>query len=229
MTTKIDQPNEIYLEIAKKKVFACALQWPGWCRSGKDEEAALQILLDYAPRYFPLLQSTGLSFSIPKGKDELIVVDRVPGSPATSFGVPESIRPADTAPMTDVEIKSSEIILAALWAGFDRAVQLADGKQLRKGPRGGGRELQEINDHVANAELGYLRHLGLTITISYSGEVPGSLDQARREVINGIEVAALGNLPTKGPRGGKLWPLRYFIRRLAWHVTDHLWEIEDRI
>ena len=24
------------------------------------------------------------------------------------------------------------------------------------------------------------------------------------------------------------WPVRYLIRRMAWHVLDHAWEIEDR-
>lgn len=24
------------------------------------------------------------------------------------------------------------------------------------------------------------------------------------------------------------WPPRYFVRRSAWHVLDHAWEIEDR-
>ena len=24
------------------------------------------------------------------------------------------------------------------------------------------------------------------------------------------------------------WPVRYWIRRTAWHVLDHAWEIEDK-
>ncbi len=221
--------EEIYLEIAKSKVFACALEWPGWCRSGPGEDAAVRTLLDYGRRYFRILQPTGLAFSIPKSVDELVIVDRVAGSPATSFGVPDAVRPKDALPMTGEEIKRSEIILAALWAEFDRCVRSARGKQLRKGPRGGGRELQEIIDHVARAELGYLRHIGWYITTIDPAEAAGSIDRIRREVINGIEAAALGTLPTRGPRGGKMWPLRYFIRRLAWHLIDHAWEIEDRI
>lgn len=41
----------IYLEIGTKRTFACSLDWPGWCRSGKTEEAAIQALIDSAPRY----------------------------------------------------------------------------------------------------------------------------------------------------------------------------------
>ncbi|MGO8823708.1 MAG: hypothetical protein ACLQU9_00520 [Acidimicrobiales bacterium] len=27
---------------------------------------------------------------------------------------------------------------------------------------------------------------------------------------------------------GTTWPLRYLIRRAAWHVLDHAWELEDK-
>jgi hypothetical protein len=27
---------------------------------------------------------------------------------------------------------------------------------------------------------------------------------------------------------GTAWPARYVLRRMAWHVLDHAWEIEDR-
>jgi hypothetical protein len=43
--------TEVYLEVGQKKIFAGALDWPGWCRSGRDEEAALATLVEYAPRY----------------------------------------------------------------------------------------------------------------------------------------------------------------------------------
>ena len=47
------KPNkvDVYLEVGKKKVIAGALEWPGWCRIGRDEESALQALAEYAPRY----------------------------------------------------------------------------------------------------------------------------------------------------------------------------------
>ncbi|MBX7251781.1 MAG: hypothetical protein K1X50_07340, partial [Candidatus Promineofilum sp.] len=42
---------DIYLEEGAKRMFAGALEWPGWCRAGRDEAAARRALLDYAPRY----------------------------------------------------------------------------------------------------------------------------------------------------------------------------------
>ena len=57
-SSKID----IYLEIGKKRTFAGAIDWPGWCRSGSDEESALQALFDYGPRYARVLRSSQLGF-----------------------------------------------------------------------------------------------------------------------------------------------------------------------
>jgi hypothetical protein len=33
---------DVYLEVGKTKTFACSVEWPGWCRSGKGEDAALE-------------------------------------------------------------------------------------------------------------------------------------------------------------------------------------------
>ena len=41
----------VYLETGEKKTFAGAIDWPGWCRSGGDEESALQALFEYGARY----------------------------------------------------------------------------------------------------------------------------------------------------------------------------------
>ena len=38
------KPIPVYIESGDKKVFACAIDFPGWCRSGKDEASALEAL-----------------------------------------------------------------------------------------------------------------------------------------------------------------------------------------
>src|SRR5437879_9424066 len=40
----------IYLEVGQKRVFASALDWPGWTRAGKDDKLAMAALLAYLPR-----------------------------------------------------------------------------------------------------------------------------------------------------------------------------------
>lgn len=222
-----DNQLAVYLEIGKKRAFACAIKWPGWCRSGRDEEAAIQALVSYASRYSRIIKATSLALPIPKISD-INIVDRIKGSFATDFGVPEKPIAADEAPLSTEEIQRYNKILKASWLYFDQTVQSAQGKQLRKGPRGGGRELSEIVSHVALAEKGYLRHLG------WSGVIPDETDinlwmgHVRQEILSGIQAAA-GQYPKEGPHGGKRWPLHYFVRRVAWHVIDHTWEIEDRI
>ena len=46
----------IYLEIGKKRTFAGAVDWPGWCRAGRDEATALDALDSWARRYAKVLR-----------------------------------------------------------------------------------------------------------------------------------------------------------------------------
>lgn len=55
------------------------------------------------------------------------------------------------------------------------------------------------------------------------------MNQMLDEVLKALAAAVAGDLPTRGPRGGKLWVPRYFVRRVAWHVLDYAWEIKDRL
>jgi hypothetical protein len=50
----------------------------------------------------------------------------------------------------------------------------------------------------------------------------------RRAVLDALAAAPRSGRVPQGPRGGKRWTVRYFIRRSAWHALDHAWEIEDR-
>ncbi len=71
---------EVYLEIGQTRTFAVALDWPGWCRSGRDEAAALQALYEYGPRYARALQTTRLRFRALSEASALVVVERLTGN-----------------------------------------------------------------------------------------------------------------------------------------------------
>ena len=45
-------------------------------------------------------------------------------------------------------------------------------------------------------------------------------------VLDALTRAVIEGLPAAGPRGGVIWTARSFVRRAAWHVLDHAWEIE---
>ena len=81
---------EVYLEIGQTRTFAVALDWPGWCRSGRDEASALQALYDYGPRYARALQPTQLRFRAPSQASALVVLERLRGNATTNFGAPTS-------------------------------------------------------------------------------------------------------------------------------------------
>ena len=218
----------VFLEIGQKKVFAGAVDWPGWCRAGRDDEAAIAALLEAGPRYERIMQAGGLDFKTPQGAAELTILERVDGSSTTDFGATDASLSTDDAPLAEGELQHMQAVLAACWAAFDQVAEKAQGHVLRKGPRGGGRELDCIVDHVASAEEAYVRALGWKVPELEEDGVGARLEQVRVTALQGMEASARGELATTGPRGGKRWLLRYFVRRLAWHVLDHAWEIEDR-
>ncbi len=216
----------VYLEIGKKRTLAGALDWPGWCRGGRDEETALHTLLDYAPRYERVLHAAGIAFHPPPDIAALTVAERLEGNTTTDFGAPNVPPLADTAPVDDAELQRLQRLMKACWQALDAASQAAYGKELRKGPRGGGRDLYDIVRHVMDAESGYLARLGAKL--SPHGYKDHS-EQRREFILDALAAAARGEFPAQGPRGGARWTLRCFVRRAAWHILDHAWEIEDRI
>jgi hypothetical protein len=222
-------PIKVFVEIGQKKIFAGALEWPGWCRSGRDEQSALQTLLDYGLRYAPVMQGMDIEFHLPTDTSGLLVIERHSGNATTDFGVPAIELDADRIPPDRVEFERQRRILLACWQAFDQALPRAAGGELRKGPRGGGRDLASIVAHVLGADQAYLARLAWKLKIEGANDPVDELNQTRAAVLNALEAAMNGELPEQGPRGGTLWPVRYFIRRVAWHVLDHAWEIEDRI
>jgi hypothetical protein len=203
--------TSVYLESGAKRVFACALDWPGWCRSGKTEEQALAALAGYASRYAVVAGEARLAF--PNGAGSSFeVMERIKGSFDTDFGVPGREAAPDRDPLSRQEAEKLAGLLAASWTIFDRVVA-ASPPALRKGPRGGGRDRDAIRDHVIGAESMYARKVGVRPP-----------QTAVREAMLEAVRSATGTpqVPDKG------WPVRYAVRRAAWHELDHAWEIEDR-
>ena len=209
----------VYIESGPKLSFACAYDWPGWCRSAKEEKAALERLAVYAPRYAPVATKAKLPFD-PR-ENPFRVVERIKGSANTDFGVPHEIAKRDTAPLAAAEAKRLAMLLNAAWAVFDEVAANAPA-ELRKGPRGGGRDRDKMIDHVLGAEGAYIRKLGLRLP------APGRGDRAAirafRKAINEV----LGKPSNGKPLVEKGWPQRYAARRIAWHALDHAWEMQDR-
>lgn len=223
----------VYLEVGKTRTLAGALDWPGWCRSGRDEESALQALIEHAPRYERVLLAAGLSFDATADASGFAVVERLAGNATTDFGAPDVAPSLDAAPVDSTELRRLEELLKACWSAFDAAAQAAEGRELRKGPRGGGRALPGIVEHVLGAEASYLARLGGQRPSRIDKDIgvgpPGAVEHQRQVLLGALGAAARGEFPSRGPRGGMRWTPRFFVRRAAWHLLDHVWEIEDRL
>jgi hypothetical protein len=212
--------TKVYLELGSKKVFACALDWPGWCRSGKGEEAALATLAEYVGRYAPVAELAGVRFPKSAGAD-LEVVERIPGSATTDFGAPDGKPSADGERLTKAQAERLAALVEASWTVFDRVAAGAPA-ELRKGPRGGGRDRDKIVDHVLGAEVSYIRKIGLRFKEASVTDAEG-VAQVRAAILGTLRSAR-----SAAPDLEKAWPYRYAARRIAWHALDHAWEIEDR-
>ena len=222
------EPIECLVEVGAKRTFAAAAAWPGWCRSAREEPGALEALVTYGERYAAAMADGGPRFAPPASVHDLVVAERAPGNATTEFGAPDAVYDADAEPVSVRALTRLRSILEASWTAFDRATTDAGGVTLRKGPRGGGRELDAIVAHVVSAEASYLRRLtGAAVKVDESDAWASRLAE-RAAVLEGLDRAKAGSLPETGPRGGAMWKPRRFLRRTAWHVLDHAWEIEDR-
>jgi hypothetical protein len=208
----------IYLEVGSKRVFASALDWPGWTRAGKDEKLAIEALLAYLPRYAIVPRTARIAFPT---EAQFKVVERVTGNATTDFGAPGIPASSDTKPLSTAEADRICALLAASWKVFDNVVAKSPA-QLRKGPRGGGRDRDKIADHIIDAESAYTTKLGLKLRAPKRDDAAG-VAAARKAVLDAIR-ASTGRPQTAEKR----WSPRYAARRIAWHLLDHAWEIEDR-
>jgi len=211
------QHLDVWIERGKSRTFAIAPAWPGWARSARTkdgDEAAVEALLAYAPRYAVVAARAGLVLPadpVPR------IAGEVPGSATTDFGAVDVRLPVDAPGATSrADLERQVALVRAAWELFDEVVDSAP-EELAKGPRGGGRDTSGIVSHVVEAERSYIRKVGVR------AKPYDVFDRALRDAVRADVVAAyLADDPEHG------WPARYAIRRGTWHVLDHLWEIQDK-
>jgi hypothetical protein len=213
----------VYLEVGAKRTFACAVDWPGWCRSGRDEDHALETLAAYASRYAACPAAVRIAFRPPGGLSapRFDVVDRFKGNATTDFGAPGVVPRLDDDVPSARDAARLASLMEGAWIVLDAVVASAPAK-LRKGPRGGGRDRDAIAEHVLAAEGGYgpkigVRGRGLTMA-----------DTAEVAAFRGRLLDAVRAREPEVSGRAKPWPVRYAARRIAWHALDHAWEIEDK-
>ncbi len=198
----------IALEDGKTWSFASAIDWPGWCRRAKGEDAAVDELLGYGDRY-RAVAGPRVEVGPPN------VVGRVSGNATTDFGAPGLPGPWDDEPLDAAEAARQVGLLQACWRAFDEAAAAAPAV-LPKGPRGGGRDRDGIVEHAREAERTCARKIGVRLP----PRAPWDEQRA------GIGETLLGESRPEAKAAG--WSPRYFLRRTAWHVLDLAWELQDK-
>jgi hypothetical protein len=205
------------VETSRLKSFASALDWPGWSRPGKTPEAAIEALLSYAPRYAAVAARAGVG---PATDDlDADVVEQLDGDATTAFGAPSITFEADRVPTDAAEAKRIAALVQAAWTAFDRIAATAPA-ELRKGPRGGGRDTAKMVEHVVGAEQAYATRVGVRV------RMPDPADAGAVAALRAAILVLFGQ-PSDGSPIDR-WTQRYAARRIAWHAIDHAWEIEDR-
>jgi hypothetical protein len=206
-----------------KKVAAVAPDWPGLSRGAKTEEEAVERLLAYIPRYAPVAKLAGMAGAFPKSA-VAEVVERYTGPGSTDFwGISFGYSSIDQATVPAKALERELTLLRAAWAFFDE-VRARVSAELRKGPRGGGRDRDRIALHLFANEQDWVKGLGVLTPDEAMLTVEG-MKAHRDAYCQGIR-----DYHAQGKRPGKMgkWPLRYMIRHTAYHTLDHAWEMEDR-
>jgi hypothetical protein len=203
----------VSIEAAEKKAFATAVDWPGWSRSGKTEELAIEALADYADRYALVAKLAGEEFPKANGLD-FEVVERQGGGGGTVFGVPSIVTKQDRRRVTAAQADRLARLVEAAWNTFGTVAAGAP-EELRKGPRGGGRNRSKMVDHVVQADGAYAREMGV--------KLKAPIDEVRSAMLEVLRAPSDGS-----PLADRRWTPRYAAHRVAWHALDHAWEIEDR-
>jgi len=211
----------VMVEQGKKRVVAVALDWPGWNRSGKSEEEALQVLAAYRPRYAKVAELAGLAGEF-RAAGKLAVVERRKGTGMTDFyGLSYGSAASDHEPLSSAACERKLALLRASWTYFDDVASSVSA-ELRKGPRGGGRDRDTIVRHTNGTEVqDFAMKVGLNPPPD-AWRRPKDL-RAHRDAF----CAAIRDYNARAAPA-RTWTVQFLIRHAAYHMLDHAWEMEDR-
>src|SRR5439155_2216761 len=91
--------------------------------------------------------------------EDFEIVERNEGSAGTAYGVPSRPTALDARPTDAAEAARIAGLVRAAWAVFDRTAAAAP-EELRKGPRGGGRNTSKVISHVMESDRAYAGEMG---------------------------------------------------------------------
>jgi hypothetical protein len=206
-----------------KKTAAFAVDWPGWSRGAKDPAQAVDLLEAYRERYRPITRLAGLEAEF-DAAGPLEIVENHVGVGSTDFwGISFAPSSFEVDSMPEDELERKLTLLGAAWRYFDEVAARVS-PELERGPRGGGRDRDEIVRHVIGNERGDLaRKVG--VDTPAEGLLTPQGTRSHREAF----VAAMRDYNAQGKNGrGRNWTIALLVRHTAFHALDHAWEMEDK-
>ena len=206
-----------------KKVAAFAVDWPGWSRGAKTGPEAVELLEAYRGRYLPVSVLAGLGTEFEAAGALELVEDHVGVGSTDFWGISFAPSSLEQEPMGDEELDRKLKLLEAAWRYFDDVAARVS-PEMRKGPRGGGRNRDEIIRHALGWERADLvRRVGV-VAEPVVPPTPEGLRSHRDEY-----VAALRTYNAEGRMArGRNWTIALLMRHTAYHLLDHAWEMEDK-
>ena len=206
-----------------KRSVAFSIDWPGWSRGAKTADAALEALESYRDRYRPVAKLAKMLNEFDAAGPLDIVEDKV-GTGSTDFwAISFSPSAAEQGPMDEADLERGITLLQACWAFFDDVAARVS-PELRKGPRGGGRDRDRIIRHVIrNESEDFANKVGLRIP-EEGALTPDALRQYRHDYVAAMRAYNAGEVPQRM----RSWTLPFLIRHSAFHTLDHAWEMEDK-
>ena len=211
---------QIVIERGNKKAVAYAPSWPGWTRGASSIEAAIERLASYADRYRGVADLAGLSREFPS-TPAFDIVEEVPGRGMTDFwGISFVASTGEQGQMSDSECERKLAILRACWTYLDQ-VAAGVSAELKKGPRGGGRDRDQVLSHMFGNERDWARMVGV--------DTPENAILTKKGIAAHREayVRAIREYNSAG-KSARRWRLQFLLRHTAYHVMDHAWEMEDK-
>jgi hypothetical protein len=206
-----------------KRSVAFGIDWPGWSRGARTAELASETLESYRERYRPVAYLAGMSGEFDAAGPLEIVEDRV-GTGSTDFwGISFSPSSTEQGPMGEAELERGMTLLRACWALFD-GIAARVSPEMRTGPRGGGRDRDQIIRHTIRTESElFAKRVGLRIREG-AALPPDGLRQYRDAYVAAMRAYNAGEVA----RRMRSWTLPFLIRHSAFHTLDHAWEMEDK-
>jgi len=220
-----------------KRVVAVAPDWPGLERGATTEEAAIERLLSYVPRYAPVAKLAGMEAEFAANtrstnsttSSSVDVVEHYAGTGSTDFwGISFAFSGVDQQDMSDEELERELTLMRSCWVFFED-VRRRVSAEMQKGPRGGGRDRDRIVRHTLFTELDWAKMLGVLSPQEAQAQetreavlTDEGLSVHRDAYCNAIRALHAQN------KMARKWPLRYLIRHTAFHTMDHAWEMQDK-